>query len=171
MIVASLLAALTLGGCAAPGPALDAPGRAIYTSQRAADGLDARLQRLTASAGASHVRITEEELNSYLDARLTGAPLRETRVWFTRGWVYVSARLLVLGDHRLESWLELSQEQGQLRARLSGARLDGRPLPAFAVFSLRAAVNAALADARWPVLVERIVLGEGSLSLLVNVVP
>lgn len=159
--------ATLLGGCAArPGEALTRPTRAIYLSAKSAERLVAQAQALLSQRAPTLLIVTEEDLNSFLQSRISEDDvLRDLRVWFTRGEVFVATDLTLLGARQLDVALVVGADQGDLTLTVQRAALDGRPLSGLVLKALREAAKVALADARLPISVERVTLGEGRMLL------
>ena len=161
------LLASTLAACAArPSEDLSRPARAIYLSSGSAERLETQFQALATQRAPAVLIISEEDFNSYLQARLTADDiLQALRVWFTRDGLYVAAEFDLLGRQQFDAALQATADQGEPTVSVQQATLNGRPLSSLALKALNEAVQVALADAQLPLTVERVTFGEGRLLL------
>jgi hypothetical protein len=160
------LAILGLGCAQAPPVApIAPPPRTLALSPATARQVALRLNETAEARGPFTLRLSEDELSSYLAYEAETAPLREIGVWFDVAQVTLQARMPELGDRRLLAVAGLSIREGVPQVALHQLLLNGQTLPRLLVDPLQQALNDALADARLTVRLEEITLEEGSLTL------
>jgi len=137
------------------------PTRSVSRSEEAARRLVRRFDQALRTRGPIRIVVTEDEATSYLDLNLKDAPVHDLSVWFTPDGIHLSAKVRAWREARLQALLTVTCPDGVPQVQVHGAFLDGHPLPRILLASLEEATNDALADAHYPLKVERVVLGEG----------
>jgi hypothetical protein len=160
-----------LAGCrAAPRPVVTLPARAVLPEPGQAQALyDRWAAALEEAEGPVKLSATEAELTALAAAYLADTPVERLTLWCQHDGQLVALALVnQFGSHWLAASLRLEAPDGRPRLVFDAANLDGRPIPRFVLRSLQAAVNDALTDAALPLRLERAILGEGVLELVVS---
>lgn len=150
------------------------PDRPVRVTHEAAQRLEDKLKGAWESQGDGQFRlqVTDEELTSYLNMRLSGQdsiPLQQPRVWLTRGLIYVAGELsgpdlALSGQAALVLSAEVVDERLSLRIRQASVGLI--PIPGPLTSSLEDTINSALAQAQLNVRVLQLEILEGEAILV-----
>lgn len=171
-----LLAVLACGPCSlfsrtAPSSQESVP--TIEVSQAAAQRLEDKLrEQLQENPNPQFlIRITNEEATSLVNARLAEAeepPIQEPRVWFTRGHIYVSGRLVNLVPAPMDALLVASVKvvDGQARLHFDDATVGTVKVPKVVLSELEQTVNDALATAQINLTITEVQVREGELVVV-----
>lgn len=167
-----LLAVLACGPCSLS--SCSAPREesvpTIEVSQAAAQSLEDKLrEQLEENPNPQFlIRITNEEATSLVNARLAEAeepPIQEPRIWFTRGRVYVSGRLVNIVPTPIDALLVATVKvvDGQARLQFDDATVGTVKVPQLVLSELEQTVNDALATAQINLTITEVQVREGEI--------
>jgi len=134
-------------------PDSDWPSRPLQITEEASQSLEDKLEGSWDSQGDGDflLQVTDQELTSYLNLRLLGSadlPLKEPRIWFTRGKIYASGRLSVKPlpfDAQARIISDMDIVDGALQLSIERASYGQIPIPNSIVQSLETRANGILA--------------------------
>lgn len=171
-----LLAVLACGPCSLfsrTTPSAQESVPTIEVSQAAAQRLEDKLrEQLQENPNPQFlIRITNEEATSLVNARLAEAeepPIQEPRVWFTRGRIYVSGRLVNLVPAPMDALLVASVKvvDGQARLHFDDATVGTVKVPKVVLSELEQTINDALATAQINLTITEVQVREGELVVV-----
>ena len=148
------------------------PVPTITVSAEAAQRLQDRLyQELQENPNPQFIlRITNNEITSLVSQKLAESPappIQEPRIWFTRGRIYVSGKLVNILPSPTDSLLVASVhvEDGQIRIQFDKATIGSMNVPKLVLNELQQTVNDALATAQIDVTITEVQILEGEMVI------
>jgi len=111
------------------------------------------------------LRLTQEELTSYVALRLTGLPLQDPQVWISPGQMRATGVITEPIRTRFSVSCSVSGTPSDPRLRFETAALEGMPVPNFMLDMLADRANQIVAQASFDVTINEIILLEGELII------
>ncbi|NOZ27223.1 MAG: hypothetical protein GXP39_04100 [Chloroflexi bacterium] len=172
LLIPLWLLLLGCGLCGGFGLAPHPPDRSLHISEEEADALLARWKEAWQEAGQAdqvELRITEDELTSFLNLRLMAdknVPVREPKVWFDPGVAYIEGRLdipQVPMNPQVLLVLTARVEDDKLQIDLVKGALGPLPMPKSILSTLDESIDALLENLYTNFTVQSVRLEEGVL--------
>lgn len=175
-LIVSLSLVLPLLACSLPSRRQEAPPPTptIVISEQAAESFENKVQnaRDTADSNKITLRVTDEEITSYLNLRLkdqaTASPVQEPRVWFTGGKMYLSGKVQLESPKVSGQGLVVAVPtvvDGQVQITIDRASIGPIPVPKLVLQQITTYINEQLAQVVSGVKVDKVEVLEGELVI------
>ncbi|MCC7353401.1 MAG: hypothetical protein IT330_06540, partial [Anaerolineae bacterium] len=147
----------------------------VVISEQAAESFEKKIESAQNATESNRytLRVTDEEITSYLNLRLqeqqaADVPIREPRVWFTDGKMYLSGKVQLESPKVSGQGLVAAVPKvvdGRVQVEISRASVGPVPVPRPLLQQITTYVNDQLAQVVSGVKVERIEILEGELLI------
>jgi uncharacterized protein YpmS len=165
-----LFLSLACGPCGLLGGKTPTPPRPIAVSTESAAQLESRIRhalRVSGEPGQQFIlRMTDAEVTSLLASKLAqyeDSPVADPQVWFTKGKIYGTGRLVNVVPVTTNLYLVASPriEDGNVRVVIEEASAGGLPLPESVLQTLSQSLNETVAELQLEVDVNALEILEG----------
>lgn len=165
-----VLMGLACGPCNLLSGEVPTPSQPVAISTEAAGQLESRLQQsLQGQPGQEFiVRMTDDELSSLLSVQLAKydeSPVTNPQVWFTRGKVYGSGRLVNVLPVETEFYFEANArvQDGKVVVDMEKVSAGALPIPKSVLNTLSESINQTVEEAQLGVQVTALEILEGEI--------